>query len=701
MTAPLAARRQRGLEAMLWAESVAVVGASPRPSSLPRRVMTELAAGGFRGRIVPVTPSHPEVLGLATVGSLAEVDPPVDLAILAVADSRLEAQMIAAAEASVGGVVIFGPAVGETAAGVSLRDRLAGIAREAGIAVCGPNGMGFVNVEHRLRATGFYQPPHLTPGGVAFISHSGSLFSAMLHNRRQLHFNVVVSTGLEIVNTTDEYLDHLLDLPSTTAVGLFAETIRRPEAMAATLDRAWNLDVPVVALKVGRTDRARRAATTHSGALAGDDAAYDAYLEAHHVHRVDTPDELADALGLFSARVRARKGALGAVGDSGGERALLIDVAAATGVSFAAISEETRTRLAAVLEPGLEPDNPVDAWGTGHDAERIFEESLRALADDPAVGAVAFCVDLTAEEDPREGYLPFLESLRQSLPVPLVVIANLTAGIDPDQAARLRRLGIPVLEGTASGLRAVSHLLTRAEWRQEPPPGALPDVGEEVRSRWRERLAGGGVLSESEGLALVADYGIDAVAHRVVASPRAAVAAARDLGWPVALKTHGGPAHKTEVDGVRLGLADEQALRAAYQDLAARLGPEMIVQPMVREGVELALGIVNDEQLGPLVVVGAGGRLVELIGERALCWPPLVPARAERLLECLRVTRLLDGYRGEAAPGRGAAVSALAAVAAIASDLGDLLGGLDINPLVVTEGGAVAVDVLVVAGGGE
>lgn len=679
---------------MLWARSVAVVGASPRRPSLGNRVMTELAAGEFAGRVIPVNPGHTEVEGIDAAASLLDLDEPVDLAILAVADARLEEQLGLAIDRGVGGVVIFSPCQGTASDGSSLRDRLAAMATEAGVPVCGPNGMGFVNVEHGLRATGFYQPPRLEPGGVAFLSHSGSLFSAMLHNRRRLRFNLVVSTGQEIATTMDAYLNHVLDLDSTRAVGLFLETIRDPAAMADALTTAAERDIPVVALKVGRSERGAAAAATHSGAMAGEDAAYGAFFAAHGVHRVETMDEMADTLELFSTGLRARRGALGSVHDSGGERTLLIDMATDLGVPLAVVSSDTRARIAAVLDSGLEPDNPVDAWGTGHDHEDIFETSIRALADDPAVGVVAFAVDLTSEGHPADGYMGVVEVAHRDLPVPLAVLANLTSGIDPDQADLVRSLGVPVLEGTRSGLLALRHLLDHAH-RHRSPAAPPPGPDDEVRERWRTRLGTGEALRETEGLDLLADYGIEVVARRTAATRDEALSAAEALGYPLALKT-GHAGHKTDVGGIRLGLKDRAAVEAAYNDLSSRLGPEVTVQAMAPLGVEVALGIVNDAQFGPLVMVGAGGTLVELLGDRALAVPPLDSARATRLVEGLDVARLLSGVRGAQPAHRGALIEAVVALSVLALDLGDLLAGLDVNPVIVSPHGAVAVDALVI-----
>jgi len=683
---------------MLAARSVAVVGASPRRPSLGNRVMLELLQGAFAGSVHPVNPNYSEVEGLVTVGSLAELGFAPDLVILAVGDSRLEAQMEAAIENGARSVTVFSPCAGEAADGTPLRDRLAEMATTAGIPVCGPNGMGFVNVEHGLRATGYYMPPDLEPGHVTFLSHSGSLFAAMLHNRRGLRFNLVVSSGQEIATTMAEYLAHAIELESTRVVGMFLETVRRPQLMATALERAAELDVPVVALKVGRTDRGRAAAATHSGALAGEDPAYDAFFAAHGVHRVTTVEEMADTLELFSHCRPGRPGALGAVLDSGGERTLLIDTAEQAGVALAKLAEPTRVRLASVLEPGLEPENPVDAWGTGHEHEEIFLTALSAVAADPGVGAVTFGVDLTAEEDPAEGYLDVILEAAASSPIPFAILSNLASGVDPVQAAAAQAAGIPVLHGTQSGLVALGHLLTRANRR---PDGPLP-VGPalEAVEKWRTRLSAGVPLDVAEAMELLAAYGIPVVPTRVVESADAAMTEADGLGYPVAVKA-ASVDHKTDVDGVRLGLANSHEVEESYRDLAARLGPTVMVQPMAPSGDEVALGIVNDVQFGPLVVVAAGGTLVEVLADRVMAVPAVGPDAAARLVDRLKVARLLAGVRARPPADRTSLHDVISRVSLLARDLGGLLEGLDINPLIVHPDGAVAVDALVITRAGS
>ncbi len=682
------------LSALLEARSVAVVGASDRQGTVGRQVVSQLQAGGFAGRIYPITPTHREVGGLTTVPSVSDIGQPVDLSVLAVADHRLEALLGAALEAGSRSVVIFSPAVGVASTGLPLRERLAEMARKAAVPLCGPNGMGFVNLDHRLRVCGFFQPSDLKAGPITFLSHSGSLFSAMLHNRRPLCFNLVVSSGAELVVTMDQYLVYAVEQPTTRVIGLFLETVRHPAAMAAALTLARTRDIPVVALKAGRSPRGREAAATHSGALAGEDAVYSAYFESHGVHKVDSMAEMMDTLEVFASARRARGGGLGSVHDSGGERTLLLDHAETNGVPIASISKATRERLTEILDPGLEPDNPVDAWGTGHDSHEVFGSSLRALAKDPAVGLLALAVDLTAEESPDAGYVGLLTEIQQESGIPVVVLSNLVDGIDPDQAQRLRQQGIPVLQGTETGLKAIGHALQRAN--RPPNSKAAPSAFTPLPDRWRQRLLRPGPLFEQEALALVGDYGIPVVESIAAASIEETMAAFERVAGPVVVKTAASLHHKADVDGVRLGLKNALEVAEAYHDLAERLGPHVVVQPMIANGVELAMGIVFDREFGPLVMVAAGGRLVEVLEDRVLALAPIDATDADRMLDKLRMARVLQGVRGSPPVNRGAVIDALVRLSVLATALGDLVAAVDVNPLIAGPWGVVAVDALII-----
>jgi acyl-CoA synthetase (NDP forming) len=454
--------------------------------------------------------------------------------------------------------------------------------------------------------------------------------------------------------------------------------------------------------------------SAHSGALAAADGGWEALARGYGVHRVGDLAELADTLELFAIGRRARGGTgIATVHDSGLERAYVADVADELGVPFAAIGEPTTARLAGLLDPGLEPANPLDIWGTGARAGEQLSGALTALASDPAVAAVALAVDLVHEYDGDQSYPDAVTEAARQTSKPVVVLSNLPTAIDPDVAARLRAGGIPVLEGTRTGLLALGHLLDQGLPGQGLPgrgllrpgaaaplaPGAAidaPSTDPGRRARWTALLAAG----QADGAALASllrDYGIEVARSRPAVSEAGALAAAAEIGYPVVLKTdEPGIAHKSDVGGVLLGLAGPAALAAAYQDLAERLGRRVLVGQTIPPGPELSLGLARDHELGPLLVVGAGGVLVELLADRAVALPPVGPEQARQLIGQLRVAALLAGARGQPAADLDAVVAAVTALSQLAAELGDALEALDINPLICGPHGAVAVDALAI-----
>ena len=693
------AARAAAVRRMLEARSIAVVGASVREGSVGHQSLIEIRDGGFGGRVFPVNPKYDEILGWKCYPSVDEIGEPVDLVILAVSNALLEDQLRGAAEADAGSAVIFASGYEPPREGVPpLTERLASIARDAGMALCGGNGMGFANIAERVRALGFYEPKELEPGGLVFISHSGSAFSAMLHNDRGLRFDMAVSAGQELATTAADYLLYALERDGTKAIGLFIETVRDPARFGRALERARERDVPILALKVGREAMTRRMISAHSGALAGEDGAYEAVFERHGVLRVESLDEMADALALFAAGRRAAAGGLASVHDSGGERALLVDTAASLGVPLARISEETTGRLAELLEPGLEPVNPLDFWGTGKEARDVIVGSMRALLDDPDTAALAFSVDLTTEDSPDMGYIGMAKDVFPETDKPFAMLTTLASGIDRNDVKELEAAGIPVLEGTITGLAAFGHLFAYRDHSALPPHSGSSPVSAEKRDRWIERLSSREPFDEVEAFELLGEYGVRCVAARRVEDADGAVAVAKAFGM-VALKTaNAGIQHKSDVGGVRLGVHPDE-VREAYGEMASRLGPAVTVAAMAPPGVEVALGIMRDAQFGPLVLVGAGGVLVEVLHDRRLGMPPLDEPRAMRLIDGLKIRPLLDGVRGRPAADVDSLARALVALSWLATDLGEHLEALDVNPVICAPDGCVAVDALVLPRG--
>ncbi len=690
-----------------------------------------------------------------------------------------------------------------------LRQRLAAIARGAGMQLCGAGCMGFVNVARGLRAIGYVEPDLRPAGPVALVTHSGSVFSALLRSGRAIGFTLAVSSGQELVTTAAAYLEYALTLPETRVLALVLEAIREPARLRAVLSSAAARDIPVALLTVGSSASGQALVAAHSGALAAKDGGWEALADAYGVHRAGDLAELTDTLELFAMGRRAQLPAsppasplaapsasltgptapsppaipsasltgptntagpadhtdpaavsppphpfrdrggllvlqhqqpstimgggrtgIATVHDSGLERAHTVDIADRLGVPYASIGAPTLARLASLLDPGLEPANPLDMWGTGSDAQQQLADSLVALAEDPAVAVVALAVDLVREFDGDRSYQNAVLAAAARTVKPVVVLANFASAVDQQVAGELRQAGIPVLEGMRTGLLALRHLLDHAartgsagEVDQtgrhtspgQPPACPRPDGNQPGLDRppaWRAqpddhraeaRRAGGTALLAAGPAAgpplfdLLREYGIAAARAESAADLGTVLAAADAIGYPVVLKTNE-PAilHKSDSGGVLLGIRGPDELTAAYRKLAGRLGPRAIVCETVPRGTELALGIARDADLGPLIVVGAGGVLVELLADRVVALPPVSADQARRMIGRLRASRLLAGVRGGPAADPEAVIRAITGLSALATELGSQLDALDVNPLICGPAGAVAVDALAI-----
>jgi acyl-CoA synthetase (NDP forming) len=491
-------------------------------------------------------------------------------------------------------------------------------------------------------------------------------------------------------------------VPGTKVLALVLEAIRDAAGLRAVLADALAAGVPVVLLSVGASEAGQALVAAHSGALAADGGAWEALAAAYGVHRVGDLAELADTLEIFASGRRAAPGTgIATVHDSGLERAHTADLAAEAGVPFAPLAPATTARLAGLLDEGLAPGNPLDVWGTGRDTEELFTGCLDALAADPSVGAVALAVDLVPEFDGDESYPRAVLTAAANTPKPVAVLTGIPAAVDQAAATRLRAAGIPVLEGTRTGLLAVRHLLDHATPPPAPPPprhqapqaASARAIPERPGTPRHAPLPAGG-----PGLfTLLSEYGIPVARTEPAATRDTALAAADTIGYPVVLKTaEPGIAHKSDVGGVRLGLADPAGLAAAYDDFAARLGPNVLVSQTAPPGTELALGLVRDPALGPLLIISAGGVLIEIFNERVVLLAPVTRPAALAAIQRLRLAPVLSGARGQPPADLDAIAGAIESLSRLALDLGDSIEALDINPLICGPNGALAVDALLI-----
>ena len=685
------------LAPLLRPQSLALVGSSATPGSFGHALLRQALDTGYDGAVYPVNLTRDEIDGARCYPSLADLPERVDCAVLAVADARLEESLRAAISAGIPAAVIFG-AMPDPADPDPLPDRLRQLAQAAGMALLGGNCMGYYNAVDRLYISGYPVRERAPAGGIAFISHSGSAFSAVANSGRDFHFSWIISPGQELAITAADYLRFLVQQPETRAVGLFLESVRDPDGFVDALEQAALADVPVVVLKVGRSEQGRRMALAHSGALAGSDAAFTALCERWGVLRVDSLDEMGDALELLAAPRRVRPGGLALGGDSGGERALIVDRAAALGVSWASLGEATLCEIAGALEPGLQPGNPLDMWGTGRAWQASYERCLAAMARDPAVGATVLAVDLVPGSRLAPDYIDVVLRVGELTGAPVAVMGNMSSTIDRGFAQRLRDGGVPVLMGTDTGLRALGYALQRQ-------PAAARECPDQARAAADLPLlrSANGALDEVSAKHILREWSIPTVPEQLVTSEHEAVLAASALGWPVVLKSAApGLLHKSDAGAVRRDVPDVAAVAAVYTDFRERFGPRVVVQQQVdtRETVELFLGMSHDPEFGPLLSVGLGGIWVEALEAITFALPPVDEALAARMLDRIPGGKLLAGGRGRTPVNRDAVIAAIVAFSRLAFDLSPYVAEIDVNPLLAGPRGVVAVDALIVPRGG-
>lgn len=674
---------------LLSPRSIAFVGASTRPDTPGNGMLRMIRQGGFQGQVFAVNPTHREVEGFPCVPALTDLSAAPDLVVLSVRNERLEKALDQAVAIGARAAVLFASAFLPNDPG--LTNRLAALAGP--IPVCGPNCMGFYNDLDGVWICGFPSSRIRQPGAIALIAHSGSVFGALCHNDPRLRFAFAVCPGQELTATVADYIDAALDRSEVRVIGLFIEAARDPPALRRALDRAAARGIPVVALKVGRTEAAATAALTHTGAIAGSDAAWAALFDHAGVIRVEDLDALAATLLLLASERRAGPGALVTIHDSGGEREMTIDLADRAGTPLATIADTTRDAIQVLLDPGLVAANPLDAWGTGRDFVTSFTGCFATLLADPAAAIGFFCADFRDDYYLHAGFAEAAIAASSSTQKPVACVTNYTQVRHDRIAAHLAAHGIPVLDGTLNALVAARGALAFRD-AQARPPDPLPELPKVDRTVWRARLERREHLPESEALDLLAAWGIPvAPCHRATSENEAAAA---PFPYPVALKTaFPGILHKSEVGGVALALPDEPALRHAYRDMADRLGPEVLVMPMLAPAPELSMGMVVDPQFGPMVVLGAGGTLVELLEDRVQALAPFGPATAQRLLARLRLARLLTGYRGAPPSDIPALALMISRFSILAADLADLISEIDVNP-VLAGPHPTAVDALII-----
>lgn len=692
------------LDPLLRPRSIAVLGATRREGSVGSRAIENLLKGGFRGALYAVNPAYDEVQGVACYASLEELPGPVEHVIFAVSDRRMDEAMEQVIAHGARAATLMSNLLLEDDTSPPLKQRIAARAREAGLLLCGGNCMGFYNFRDHVWACGFATRDHRPPGNVSYISQSGSAMCGIVDVDDRIDFNLVVTSGHEITVGVEDYLDFALEQPETRVVGLFLETVRKPAQLVCALAKAVERGIPVVAVKVGRTALSAQLSVSHSGGLAGDDAAFEALFDRYGVQRVMDTDELATAMIMFAQPYAVADGGLVSIHDSGGERQLTIDLAEHYGVPLTRVTDATVMELQCWLEPGLPAVNPLDAWSQGGpDYDDIMRNCFAALASDPGAALAAVIHDRIAGSRIVPEYLGYMQAAHRASGKPTFLVApRQGTGSDP-RVVEYTRLGFPVLDGLQGFLRGVYCMLGYRDFcRRES--AVIEPADPDLVERWRRRLAQAPELGEAETARMLGEFGVPMNPCVAASDEQGACLAAAGMDKPVVLKTaQTGVAHKSELAGVILNLQGPLEVREAYRDLAARLGPRVVIAPMVdgSEAVEMILGMVRDPQFGPLVIVGIGGVQAELLNDRVVALAPVDATSCQRMLGRLRLRALLDEHRGRRAVNLQLLCRAVERFSVMVHALKDDLHEIEINPLIASPGHCVGVDALLVRRAGQ
>jgi acetate---CoA ligase (ADP-forming) len=712
------------LDRLLKPRSVAVIGASANPSFVSS-IFRNVVELGFEGSVYPINPRYPELAGRTCYPSLRDVPEPVDHVVVGV-PGRLLPQILADAEANGAGCLdIVSAGFAELAGdeGASRQRELRDWSARTGIRIVGPNCLGMLSTPGKLRALyGWYEP--IVPGPVAVVLHSGQMASSVATplSDRAIGFSYIVTSGNEADLEAADFVRYFVEDRGVKVIGAFVEQFRSPEKLVAVAELAAERGKPIVVLKLGRSEGARRAARAHTGALVGSDRAIEAVFQRHGIQRVRSIDEMFEALAIFHTPRLPRGDGVGLIFVSGGAAGLTHDLAAETGINVPPLDEATAARLAAVVPEYGSVGNPVDITGQGVFEQAILEGAVAALAEAPNIDTIAYGRGFPARLD-RQGIVGRVFSQAvERYPDKLFLIFSLVGGrMFPEPAPTPPMVepivevgGVPFLQDTGYTYRAIAALNRYAAFQRRRAAGrparlSQPAAGEHARaylaSIWGQPGPGDAALTEREGKQVLAMYGIPTPREALAATAEQAVAAARAIGWPVVLKVESPDIpHKSEAGGVVVGLGDEAAVGRAFEQIVAAARAHrpdaeirgVLVQQMVAGGVETILGLSRDPDYGPTVAVGLGGVLVELLDDVQLGLPPLGPDEAAAMLDRLRGRRLFDGLRGAPPADVGAAVDAIVRFGEMAADLADMVGEVDVNPLVVLERGVYALDCLIV-----
>jgi acyl-CoA synthetase (NDP forming) len=674
----------RPVAPLLQPDSIAIVGASETGGSGWSKVLYHnLKDAGFPARTYLINPRREELWGAKVYPDFAALPEPVDLALVIVPAPLVVDVMQDGIAHGVKAACIYASSFGEGRKGVGAERGVAlrQVIADGGVSVCGPNCMGMLSLARDILLYPRRRTDYMQGGPVGGIFHSGGTLGYWLTQaaQRGIGFSYAMSCGNEFGLDAADYLNFLAEDPDTKIVVAMLESIRRPEAFMAAARKAFEAGKPVIVMKLGRTELGKEQAKTHTGAVAVDDDVFSAMCHRYGVIRAATIDEMVDFALAFTQGRRPRGPKLGIVTSSGGAVGIALDAVGDNGGTLAKLAPETEEAITGLITEDVDVYNPMDAGPRLAVDVVNFCKVCGHFAADDDVDILAMQARVPTDRD-TEDYAECYVDVLGATDKPVLGFTRMAQNADAPLRAFQQNTGMPILFGIPTVVRAM-QAMARYAVRQEKGIPALPPPAADAAPLEGDALAGA-----------LAKRGLTAPRQIVAATPKDAAKAAAEIGFPVALKiVSADVSHKTEIGGVRLGLADEAAVIAEGEDLQRVMrGHDLagfLVQEMV-DGLEMLVGVRNDSQFGPLVVVGLGGVFVELMRDVALRLAPVDEAEALEMLDGLRGAKALGAFRGRKPRDRAALAKAISGLSSFYLDNRDWLEEIEINPLMVLEDGA-------------
>jgi acetyl coenzyme A synthetase (ADP forming)-like protein len=699
--------REREAEAasvarVLRPESIAVVGASRREGSIGNAVFRNVIRSGFTGVVHPVNPNADSVAGVKAYPSITAIGDPIDLAVIVVPAEHVPGIVEEAGDAGVRAAVVISSGFAETGPeGARAQTELVRTAHSHGLRIVGPNCIGVINTADEVRLNATFAPIDPVPGVVGFASQSGALGIAILDAAREIGLGL--SSFVSIGNKADMSGNDLLQFweqdPGTELAILYLESFGNPRKFSR-IARRFCRTKPLLVVKSGRSEAGRRAAASHTAALATSDVLADTLFQQAGIIRVPSLEQLFDVARLLVSQPLPGGDRVAIIGNSGGPGILAADACAGSGLDIPELSPDTQDRLRAILPAGAGLSNPVDVIADAGPDQ--YEAAIRILADEDDVDAILVIFTDTAVTESEQIADAIRRVVEDGLTKPVAatfLVGEVGKAIEATDEAGRRR-DIPVFRFPEEPAMALGHAASLARWRRRPP-GTVPTLSEVDVGAARELVAAklverpeGGWLATPDVAALLGCFGLSLVDTRVVSSADEAGQIAARIGRAVALKVESETIqHKSDVGGVALGVEPGDAAEV-YETMAARIGPDMqaaIIQPMVEPGVEVIIGAMNDPSFGPVVMFGFGGTAAELFADQAFSIVPVTDVDAAELVRRPRSAQLLMGHRGTA-PVDMEALEDLALRVGRLVDAVPELAELDLNPVIARPDSVSVVD---------